>query len=176
MHSEMGERTPWACWGGAKRRTRTGTGLAAGRRAALPGKGPGGSAGKGRRGGKNCRLETQAKKNSGSWRHDKGAGMDQFLAKPALIKGVLALQRSGARKRRGLSRNRLNELMDMSLDRQALQEESQQGEDRHPPLGGGLPGLGCSQARHQLLPTLKSLRLTTKRFIPLLQCEALFSM
>jgi hypothetical protein len=41
--------------------------------------------------------------------------------------------------------------MDMGLDRQPLQEESQQHEDRHPLLGGGLPGYGASRARHQAL-------------------------
>src|SRR6266704_6616137 len=131
----MGKRTPWACWGGAKRRTRTGIRLAARWRAALPGKGPGRGAGKDQRGGENRRHETQAEQNNGRRGRDKGAGMDQFLAKPALIKRVLALERCGWKRagiRRNRGRNRPDQLMDMGLDRQALQEKGQQGEDRDP--------------------------------------------
>ncbi|HEY2011459.1 MAG TPA: hypothetical protein VGH23_20895 [Rhizomicrobium sp.] len=74
--------------------------------------------------------------------------MHKFLAQAALVDGVLRFQRSfdwGGQGRRSDGRRLL---MDMGLNRQTLEEESQQSEKRHPLLvGGGLEN-GASWARH----------------------------
>src|SRR5438477_3336514 len=87
--------------------------------------------------------------------------MNQFLAQPALINRVLVLERRGAGflEQRGLDGGRRALLMDMGLDRQALEEKSQQGEYRHPLAGGGGSYGGMSRTHHwRVVPRLRIMR------------------
>ena len=79
------------------------------------------------------------------------AGMNQFLAQPALVDRILGLERRRQMLVSGLGRDGGRGLVDMGLDHQALQEKSQQREDAHPFAGGRAAGNGVSHARHKRL-------------------------
>ena len=87
------------------------------------------------------------------------AGMNQFLAQPALVDRILGLER-----RRdmlaGRGRGRLG-LVDMGLDHQALEKKRQKREDAHPLTSGGGAGNRVSLVRHD--GGMKNPRLTIKR-------------
>ena len=85
--------------------------------------------------------EAQAGGERNSRWGQEAAGMDQFLAKPALIQRILGFERNltgllqgGGFVRylgRGLRRRRMN----VGLDNQALKKECQQRQNRHPLSG-----------------------------------------
>ena len=64
--------------------------------------------------------------------------MHQFLAQTALIDGIGGLERDWAGQMGRYGLGRLDQLMNVGLDEQVLQEEGQQGDDRHPPSCGVL--------------------------------------
>lgn len=135
----MGECTRIGVQGAQKRRARIQSELAARWRAALPGKSGGGAVGRSPKDGEGRRGETQADGKGDNRRGKEAAGMDHFLAKPALVERILALdrRRAGVAKGNGLDGGGRKTGMDMGLDRQALQKESQQDEGRHPRAGRG---------------------------------------
>ena len=89
--------------------------------------------------GEGRRGETQADGKDSSRGREKAAGMDHFLAKPALVERILGLDRcgTGLAQSNGFNGGGRETRMDMGLDRQALQKESQQDEGRHPFAGRG---------------------------------------
>ena len=135
----MGECTRWACKGGANGRTNEQSELAARWGAALPCKSGGGALRRSPDDGEGRRSETQADGKGDNRRGKEAAGMDHFLAKPALVERILGLERrgTGLAQSNGFDGGGRETRMDMGLDRQALQKESQQDEGRHPFAGRG---------------------------------------
>ena len=86
-------------------------------------------------------------------------GMDQLLAKPALIHRILVFDRRRDRHALGdsIAAGEGELLMDMGLDRQALQKEGQQREGRHPLSGRGPSREGISLTRHMPLSKVDGL-------------------
>ena len=79
------------------------------------------------------------------------AGLNKFLAQPALVDRILGFDRRRQMLVGRLGRTGCRGLVDMGLDHQALQEKGQQREDAHPFSGGGESGNGVSLARHKWL-------------------------
>ena len=77
--------------------------------------------------------------------------MNQFLAKPALIYGIKLQRRLVAAIRLDFDRFRLKRLVDMGLDSQILEKESQQGQSGYPPPGGTRRRKEAGATRHDLI-------------------------
>ncbi len=77
--------------------------------------------------------------------------MDQFLAQPALIYGIKLKRRLVAAVRLNLDRFGLKRLMDVGLDSQILEKESQQGQSGDPLPGGTRRRKEAGATRHSLI-------------------------
>ncbi len=108
--------------------------------AALPGEGRREYAGQQGQGGKDDSSRALACRYRKGGRRDEGAGMDEFLAQPATaqIHRIDGFDRCGDIVDCRSDCRWLVQRMNMALDREALQEESQQREQRHISPGGRL--------------------------------------
>ena len=103
--------------------------------ATLPGEGRDRGGGNGQNSYETGYGNIQAGRADGRRRGNESSGMDQFLAQPALVNGI-QLQGSPVIAAALDFRCRwLERLVDMGLERQALQEKGQQSQDSDPPSG-----------------------------------------